>query len=465
MRAIGIDINSHSVKLVELVKTGSGIELTDFSISEIGDDVEKNVTEIFRNKKLTGKDIIVSSVPASSIILRELTFPFYDAQKISRIIRFEAEPFLPFPIGEALTGFYPISRQGTSSLPYRILLCAADSRVVQARLMLFEKSPVKPTILLPDCFALFNLASYAGVSESIVVHSGQDISICVVKGGRLSSVRGLREVSRLERELEFTLNGLAVLGESPPAEILLLGEGKKLSGILQSVSAKFNIKLREADFAGRIINRLQGREPADIMQSAPVSVGLALAGLGLVNGKMDNVNLLKTAGNSSSPFKKAIVTMIAICLVLVLTGIAGVSFKLLSGKRRLLAIEGKIRDAFYQVFPEESNRKRTIIEMRGMMKGRVGRGEARKGAFLKISPLNALCEISARIPDKISVELTDFSLNGSSLSIQGQTDNSENVDIIKQELERSSYFKTVVIRDATTDSARNKIKFVIEIAL
>ncbi len=457
-RAVGIDIDSHSVKLVELVKTGSHVELADFCVREIGDAPQESVAEIFRNKRLTGREVVVSSLPASSVILREITFPFSDARKISRVIRSEAGPHLPFSADEAPIGFYYIDRQ-----PCRVMMCAADSKAVQTHLRLFEKAPVKPAILLPDCFALFSLASYAGMRDGLVVHLSETIaSICVIRNGCLSSARSLQDAAQLGREVEFTLNSLAILGKDIPGEILMLGEGKKLSDILREVCGKFDIKLREGRLPSQITHHLQEEKIGEVMQSASVLVGLGLVGLGLVEG-MDNVNLLRAKEGSPPPLKKALVTLMVTCLIIILTGACGVFFELRAGKCRLLALEREAVRVFRQVFPGASSH-RTILEMRGMLRDKAGIS-GMKRTPLSISPLKALYEVSAHIPQEVSVEIMDFSLNSDSLTIRGQTDSSGNVDIIRQALESSPYFKTVKIRDAAADSVHNKIKFIIEAAL
>ncbi|MDH3394481.1 MAG: PilN domain-containing protein, partial [Desulfobulbaceae bacterium] len=80
-----------------------------------------------------------------------------------------------------------------------------------------------------------------------------------------------------------------------------------------------------------------------------------------------------------------------------------------------------------------------------------------------ISVLDFLKEVSVRIPSAYSVKLTRLAVDQEGARVKGETDNFNNVDGIKKNLEASPLFTAVAISSANLDRTGNKVQFELRI--
>jgi general secretion pathway protein L len=79
--------------------------------------------------------------------------------------------------------------------------------------------------------------------------------------------------------------------------------------------------------------------------------------------------------------------------------------------------------------------------------------------------LEILSDISARIPQEISLHVSRLVIDKESVQIKGTTDAYNNVDVIKNKLAASSRYVLVKIVSATADKKKKKIRFEIRLQL
>ncbi len=160
---IGLDIGSHSIKLVGVKKTSRGIILTHLGIKEIpyGKKDEKEVSELLKelvrevglkNKKVS------TSVSGSGVIIRRILLPSMPKGELSEAVRWEIKAHLPFPIETAQIDFHLLDEfieEGVKKFDLMVVACPKD--LIKRTLAMVEGAGLQITHLDVAPFALWNV--------------------------------------------------------------------------------------------------------------------------------------------------------------------------------------------------------------------------------------------------------------------------------------------------------------------
>lgn len=289
--SLGLDIGTSSIKVAKLVKTRRGVRLLNFWEKEIprekkgeaGEEtIARTITELLSQTRLTLSQKIISSLPASSFVIKRLSLPFKGSRRIRQVIRYELEPYLPFPLEEAIIDFYIVDDR----LPDRslILSFAINKRVVERHLRILDGAGIKPEVVNLDSTSLFNI--YApredrettalinlGASQTIInimsegrllftrsiIKAGDDITQALSRELGISfkeaeelKRKGLDEtktevikpvLDEIMKETEHTFSSfLAFYPDKRIERILLTGGSARLSGIEEYFQKNLNIE-------------------------------------------------------------------------------------------------------------------------------------------------------------------------------------------------------------------------------
>ena len=119
---VGLDIGSHSLKLVELRQKGKSYELVTFGIQPLPPEaivesaimdssaVAEAIDTLFVNNNVKKTDI-ATSVSGGSVIIKKISLPAMSEDELAESIRWEAEQYIPFPIDEVNLDHKTSSRQ------------------------------------------------------------------------------------------------------------------------------------------------------------------------------------------------------------------------------------------------------------------------------------------------------------------------------------------------------------------
>src|SRR5438128_3084431 len=99
-RAVGLDVGSRTLKLVELSGSVKAFKVHRVFVREIPEGVEASeearadlVREVFAEGRF-GKDDVCASFDAGGTVFREITVPLRDDDQIEKTVRYEAESHL-----------------------------------------------------------------------------------------------------------------------------------------------------------------------------------------------------------------------------------------------------------------------------------------------------------------------------------------------------------------------------------
>ncbi len=207
---VGLDIGSHSIKLVEIEHGNKGRVLKNFGIIGIPHDsiVEGSIREtevvaaaikrLFKALKVRNKKV-ASSISGYSVIVKKISIPKTEDMDIEKTVQEEAEEFIPFDIKEVNLDFDVVIPETNSSEEDSeeskresrtdVILVAAKKTVVEEYVRLIQQAGLSPMVLDVDAFALEN-ALEMGVTDpeeqgcTAIVHIGaEELIINVVNKG------------------------------------------------------------------------------------------------------------------------------------------------------------------------------------------------------------------------------------------------------------------------------------------
>ena len=168
--SIGIDIGSYSIKIVQLKGQAGKYHLVRWSVIPIATTSEGEKSELSPEEKKaviinllktyrgSGKGIpknAVTSVSGNAVIVRYVKFQKLTRKELSKTIRAEAEPYIPFNIEEVFIGFHPLQdviEDGKQKM--ETVLVAAKKDFVGQRIEILEGAGFKPAVIDVDAFAL-----------------------------------------------------------------------------------------------------------------------------------------------------------------------------------------------------------------------------------------------------------------------------------------------------------------------
>ena len=161
---IGLDIGSHSIKLVGLKTTSKGPFLTYLGIKEIPLGIDKEdvnaVSEILRTlvSEVGLKNKKVSlTVSGSGVNISRIIVPSMPKAELREAVRWEVKGRLPFPIETAQTDFHILSEfieDGAKKLD--MIAVACPNNLIERTLSIVKGAGLQPTHLDVGPFALWN---------------------------------------------------------------------------------------------------------------------------------------------------------------------------------------------------------------------------------------------------------------------------------------------------------------------
>lgn len=201
-KAIGLDIGSRAVKLVELEGSGKKFKVSRYLVREYpgeggaaeGEVVTEAVGEVLREAK-AAKSTVVTALDSGAIVIREILVPFLEEDQIRKVLRFEAEAHLHnFAIEDVVVDYVKVGEVRDQS---KILVFAAPKDRIRERLIHTSAAGIDPMHITLDLVALFNAAKATGAFEThpdcVLLDIGATTTnILFVQGGELKSLRSLR---------------------------------------------------------------------------------------------------------------------------------------------------------------------------------------------------------------------------------------------------------------------------------
>lgn len=271
---VGVDIGSHSIKLVEIEDGKKGRVLRNFGLIGLPPDaiVEGSIKEmdvvsaairnLYRNLKVKNKNV-ATSISGFSVIVKKITVSEKAESELESTIQDEAEQYIPFDIDEVNLDF-DILRAGvepeksgsggtkSDTTNMDVMLVAAKKDIIDDYVSLLQVSGLNPVVLDVDAFALENAFEMASNEDkgcyALVNLGAEELGINAVKDGislftRDSSYGGFQITEAIMTEFSVSYE---------EAEKIKLGGTKvekgadKLEEIFMSISSEWVQEIKRA---------------------------------------------------------------------------------------------------------------------------------------------------------------------------------------------------------------------------
>lgn len=168
---VGLDIGSHSIKLVEIKETGKGMELINFGVMPLKPEavvdgaimdasiIVDTIQNLIEVQKVKTKDV-VTSVSGTSVIIKKIKLPFMTEEELAETIEFEAEQYIPFDISDVNIDFQILEseelleEEGADQM--EVLIVAIKREKIDDYTNLILEAGMNPVIVDVDAFAIEN---------------------------------------------------------------------------------------------------------------------------------------------------------------------------------------------------------------------------------------------------------------------------------------------------------------------
>jgi type IV pilus assembly protein PilM len=206
---IGLDIGTHSIKLVEIDDSKKGRILKNFGIIGLPPNaivegsikemeiVSSAIKELYKQLKIKNKNV-AASISGYSVIVKKITISRRGEAELEYTINEEAEQYIPFDISDVNLDYEILSAPEVGSSDgdeeemaglMDVMLVAAKKDIVDDYVSLLQLSGLNPVVLDVDAFSAqnaFEMASGEGEISgcyAIVNVGAEELGINAVKDG------------------------------------------------------------------------------------------------------------------------------------------------------------------------------------------------------------------------------------------------------------------------------------------
>ncbi len=511
---LGLDVGSYAVKAVELRAGLRSVEFVRFEQLVLPRDASLEEVEatihLFVQQMDLPLEFLVTALGSDRGTQRHLRFPFSGAKRVAAAVDFELEEELPMQLESTIRTHVQVLARPDQT---EVLVAIAPREEVEAHLDTMARMDFDPHIVEVEGASLANLFQFLDLSDLPrlvldVGHSKTNLALIVdgrpvllrhipAAGRHLTEAlarerklsfeaaealkhesgvfetgstkplsRALRDVlERLVHETTRSVQSMVSdpLGATAPTEIVMVGGSAALPGLPQYFAERTGIPCRRLPIE---------REDEGGEGFAEAGVAFAQAGALALRGstterttQMDfrQADLEYTADLSS--LRNQLQFAVALFGLALLLWVTSAASRMLTAESRVEALRAEVASIFHQTFPDSVRKGDALAAMEEELGetqqlaehlGVTGRG---------LSALDALREISARVPVGLDISFDEVRVERSSIVTRGHTNDLTSADRLRSQLAGFEGFGRVVISDVTTDTRRGGKTFTMKIRL
>jgi general secretion pathway protein L len=465
----------------------------------------ENALKALLEDNIYSNNVCITSLPVNNFSFRNIRLPFKDKKKISQTIPYEIEPLLPYPVDDLLID-YVITNQLDQS---DIIAAAIPKSDVKDLFQILNEYQIEATVIdidsVPVALKLLNSGIATGCGLLLDVGT-RDTSCIIFNEGKISHLRhyafegeettnaiaektGIRfdEAEKRKKafkssgsndvingiyqkflgEIKNTLQFLRLKGElkSEISEIFLTGGGAIDPLLGQGIENLFSIPVETVDISETDDIRFEG-ETGEVWNPMIMNNALALATRETKKAGGFNYAVGKFGPKKKyEKFKKDFTWIGATILVILF--LFGINFYADYHYNRAYVkqLKYETRDIFKKTFPEVTR----IVDPVQQMKVRIA--EAKKSSITssriggESTVLDILKDMSRLVPPSTDFIVKNFTFDGDTVEIKGETDNFNTVDNIKSYLGKSIYLTNVKISSASLMKKGKRVGFNLKMEL
>ncbi len=178
---LGLDIGSHSIKMVDLAHTKGGYELKSLGVGMMPSEciVDKDIMDsetVVDTVKGLKENLQVHSrgtataISGHSVIVKKAELPLMSETELEQSLMIEAEQYIPFDVNDVYLDSFILGESIDRSDMMDVLLVASKKEMVDDYASAIRNAGLNPMIMDIDVFALETMyqENYPDATESIV---------------------------------------------------------------------------------------------------------------------------------------------------------------------------------------------------------------------------------------------------------------------------------------------------------
>lgn len=457
---VGLELTDRHICAIRVSNPLSSPEIERMAFREFERPGESaDALNAFLTEEKIDCETVITALPTHLATIREITVPFDKPKKLRKIIKYQMETYVPFPIDDMVVDFL------SSESGDRIVSVGIPKRVLADHLRLLAQADLAPRVVSLANVALFNLFVYTrkGESEapaSILHLDGGQIIVQIIYRDRLDFVRVVHgQAGHLEQLREtFALYRLKN-ARKPLKEVLLTGPSATNAGLSEEIAqiSDAHVSLWEPF---REIKHNLGDVDVNRQSRFGVALGLALS---LSNGSPNAFDLRKEefALETAADLKPLIMFMLPALLLIIALFTFNLYQKLYHQEAYYSSLEDSVRNVFLETFPDTTQ----IVKGREvqLFGERVSKEKGQyqwednfttDGTVLDV--LLNVTQVASRYP---GMRIDNLSIDGKNIHMDGSASSFKIVDSLKVDLEKSDFFSNIKLVGAKADKRQNSIQF------
>jgi len=205
--AIGLDIGSSFIKVLELTLSKGKWSLVNFGMKKLPPEavvdgqlmnsnvIVDSIRELITEQKIKTRDV-VTSVSGHSVIIKKINLPVMSRSELEESIQWEAEQYIPFDINDVNIDVQILDQAGDQSGQMEVLLVAAKKDMINDYTAIVQEAGLSPVVMDVDSFAIenaFELNYDVAPDDTVVlVNIGASlININILRGGVTTFTRDI----------------------------------------------------------------------------------------------------------------------------------------------------------------------------------------------------------------------------------------------------------------------------------
>ncbi len=456
---VGLHVEEKYIRAVEISNPLHSPAVERVALLEIGDEekIDQELASLLEREKLSA-ELVITSIPSSWASVREIAIPIDNPKKLSKVVKYQFEPYVPQPVESMVVDHVP----GGPGKP--ILVFGVEKDALSRHLQALQRANLDPGIVTVDAAALYGLClrlkEDAGGAVAIIYMGRRETTLLVVNRGRAELLRILPggTDSRLQINQTLDLYGLKNPGD-PLRRILLTGPGATDGSLARELASKSGLDVdlwRPLDRLKHTLGEVTPETQAGFAAPLAVALGSFAAPLTRFNLRREEF-----APRSSADLKGPLGYMAAAVLILAALVTFGTFQKLHISQRDYTALRSQVLTVFKATCPDTPN----IIKGMELEQMRQKIGEAtREYQWLDLITsrgpvLDVILLLSKNLSGFKDIKLDNVSLEGKRVDLDGSASSFQTVDHLKGALEKSSAFTQIKLVSAKMDNKDKLVRF------
>lgn len=506
---LGLDIGSDTIKAVLAARRGrTDVRVIAAETVPLTDDVDldsalKKIASAIR-PVAPGRIQCVVSLPPSDVMYRQVHLPFRDEGRIKKTLPFELEPLLPLPIEEVVVDYVHLPDNGLlvaaiGKERIRQIIAAVETQLGRVSVIdiataalalpLLEQKNFTGTGILLDIgasstFAVFyeknaivQIRSFVFGGNTVTSALAQDLSCETGEAERIKVNANFGAKSwekhssqakafcrqfciSLKSTVEFMLLNKTL--HSAPARITVTGGGSQFQPLRDELGKTFTAELVDYKQAGQleIDGRIRMSYQPSIMNTALATVKRAFAATKSFNFRQGEFVSRQGLGGLRAQFKWA--AIIAAIIILLAVVHQFLDYRLQSAQASRL--KNQISLIFKKHYPEAQAVVDPVAQLRNKLADdRKAYGIGEGGSSVTV--LDLLKDVSGYISPSVDMAITHLYYENRVMIIKGEAKKIDDVTAVKNELQKSKYFKNVTIGSTSLARDGSRVNFDMRIEL